>query len=493
MTIEEVLDKFRQAHPLAETEIIERAYQFAKEAHQGQMRLNGESRLEHLLQTVYVLAGLKLDAASLAAGLLHDVLEYTSVQLDQVKKEFGQEVASLVEGITFVEKIKYRHKEKETKERVEKLRKIFLAMAKDIRVILIKLADRLHNMKTLDALPEEKQKKLAFGTLEIYAPLAYRLGIGELKGQLEDLAFVYAYPQEYQDLVKQVKDRYIQGEKYLKKIIPLIKKTLAKKGIRVIEIHARTKHYYSLYRKLLRYDMDWHKIYDLVALRIIVPDIESCYAALGVIHKKWRPLIGRIKDYIAIPKPNGYQSLHTTVFCQSGKITEFQIRTPQMHEEAEHGIAAHWHYSEQSGLKAYIKKRILRQRPEKELKKELAWIKQLQEWQKEKFSSPQEFLESLKIDFLKDRIFVFTPKGDVIDLPEGATPVDFAYQIHSDIGDQCVGAKIDGKLSSLSKPLENGQVIEIITQKDKKPNRDWLKFVKTSQAKSRIKAWVKKN
>ncbi len=239
--------------------------------------------------------------------------------------------------------------------------------------------------------------------------------------------------------------------------------------------------------------MDWHKIYDLVALRIIVPDIESCYAALGVIHKKWRPLIGRIKDYIAIPKPNGYQSLHTTVFCQGGKITEFQIRTPQMHEEAEHGIAAHWHYSEQKGFKAYIKKRILGQRPEKELKKELAWIKQLQEWQKEKFSSPQEFLESLKIDFLKDRIFVFTPKGDVINLPEGGTPIDFAYQIHSDIGHQCVGAKVDGKLSSLAKPLENGQVIEIITQKDKKPNRDWLKFVKTSQAKNRIKAWFKKN
>ena len=490
--INQVIDKFSQAHPLAEIKIIEKAYQFAKEAHHGQMRLNGETRLEHLLQTAYLLAELKLDAASLAAGLLHDVLEYTDVKLEQIKKEFGEEIACLVEGITFVEKIKYHHQEKEQEEQVEKIRKIFLAMAKDIRVILIKLADRIHNLKTLYALPIEKQKRIALETLEIYAPLAYRLGMGELKGQLEDLAFSYVHPKEYQDLVKQVQERYIQGEKYLQKIIPIFKKTLTKKGIRIIEIHARTKHYYSLYKKLLRYEMDWHKIYDLVAIRIIVPDIESCYAALGVIHKKWKPLIGRIKDYIAVPKPNGYKSLHTTVFCQGGKITELQIRTPQMHEEAEHGIAAHWRYSEQKGLKAYIKKRILGRKPEKELKKELTWIKQLQEWQKEKFSSPQEFFNALKIDFLKDRIFVFTPKGDVIDLPEGATPIDFAYQIHSDIGDQCVGAKVDNKMISLSKPLENGQMVEIIIQKGKKPSRDWLNFVKTSQAKHHIKASVKK-
>jgi GTP pyrophosphokinase len=493
MTIEQVINKFRQAHPLADTRIIEQAYQFAKQAHQGQKRLNGEDRLEHLLQTAYVLAELKLDAITLAAGFLHDILEYTPIKLAQIKEEFGEEVAFLVEGITFVEKIKYHHKEKETERQVENLRKIFLAMAKDIRVILIKLADRLHNMKTLYALPEEKQKRIALETLEIYAPLAYRLGIGELKGQLEDLAFAYTHPEEYQNIIKQVQDKYSQGAKYLQKITPLVKKILAKKGIRVTEIHARTKHYYSLYKKLLRYDMDWHKIYDLVALRIIVPDIESCYAALGVIHKKWKPLIGRIKDYIAIPKPNGYQSLHTTVFCQGGKITEFQIRTPEMHEEAEHGIAAHWYYSEQKGLKAYIKRKILGQEPKKKVIQEIAWIKQLQEWQKEQFASPQEFLDSLKIDFLKDRIFVFTPKGDVIDLPEGATPVDFAYQIHSDIGHQCVGAKVDGKLSSLSEPLQNGQVVEILTQKNKKPNRDWLKFVKTSQAKSRIKAWFRKN
>jgi len=271
---------------------------------------------------------------------------------------------------------------------------------------------------------------------------------------------------------------------------------LTKKGIRVIEIHSRTKHYYSLYKKLLRHNMDWHKIYDLVALRIIVPDIENCYAALGIIHKNWKPLIGRIKDYIAIPKSNGYQSLHTTVFCQDGKITEFQIRTPKMHEESEGGIAAHWYYSENQGLKNYIKNTILRQKPNKEIRQqieELAWVKQLQEWQKEQFSSPQDFIDSLKINFLKDRIFAFTPKGNIIDLPEGSTSIDFAYQIHSDIGDQCIGAKIDGKLSSLQEPLQNGQMVEIIIQKNKKPNRDWLKFVKTSQARNRIKLWHKKN
>jgi len=374
---------------------------------------------------------------------------------------------------------------------VENLRKLFLAMAKDIRVILIKFADRLHNMKTLDALPKEKQKRIALETLEIYAPLSSRLGIGELKGQLEDLAFPYVHPKEYQEIINQVKEKYSQSKRYLEKISPLIKKTLNKKGVRVIEIHSRTKHYYSLYKKLLRYDMDWHRIYDLVALRIIVPDIENCYAALGVIHKNWKPLIGRIKDYIAIPKPNGYQSIHTTIFCQEGKITEFQIRTPQMHEEAEYGIAAHWHYTEKKGFRDYIKQAIFLKKSDKktrQLIEELTWVKQLQEWQKEQFSSPNEFINSLKIDFLKDRIFVFTPKGDIIDLPEGATPVDLAYEIHSDIGDQCAGAKVDGKMTALSEQLQNGQVIEIITQKNKKPSRDWLKFVKTSQAKKRIKS-----
>jgi len=495
MTIEEVINKFSQAHPLAESKLIQKAYEFATLAHQGQTRLNGETRIEHLLQTAYVLAELKLDAAALAGGLLHDVLEYTPVDLKQIKKEFGEEIAFLVEGITYIDKIKYHPKEKETARQMENLRKILLAMAKDIRVILIKLANRIHNMKTLYALPEEKQKRIALETLEIYAPLAYRLGIGWLKGQLEDLAFAYVYPKEHQNITKQVEKKYSQNEKYIQELIPIVKKKLTRKGIKIVEIHARTKRYYSLYKKLLRYDMDWHKIYDLVALRIIVADIENCYATLGILHKNWKPLIGRIKDYISVPKPNGYQSLHTTVFCQGGNITEFQIRTPKMHHEAKYGIAAHWYYNEKDSPASRIQKGPAR-KPTKEIRqltKELIWVKQLQEWQKERFSSPKEFLDSLKIDFLKDRIFVFTPKGDIIDLPEGATSIDFAYQIHTDIGHQCVGAKIEGKLIALSEPLQNGQVVEIVTQKNKKPNRDWLKFVKTSQAKSRIKTWLRKN
>jgi len=487
-TIKDVLDEFKKNHPLASARVIEQAYEFAKKSHQGQKRKSGENYIHHCLHAAKTLAELKLDADTIAAGLLHDVLDDTKIAPSQLKKKFGENILELVKGVCKVGKIKYHGKER----MVENLRKLFLAMARDIRVILIKLADRLHNMQTLDALPEEKQRRIALETLEIYAPLANRLGINKLRGELEDLAFAYVHPEEYKNIVSQVEDRYIQGENYLRKIIPIVKKTLTKKGVRVIEIHARTKHYYSLYKKLLRYDMDWHKIYDLVALRIIVPDIESCYAALGIIHKKWRPLIGRIKDYIAIPKPNGYQSLHTTVFCQEGKITEFQIRTPKIHQEAGHGIAAHWYYSEEKGFKSYIKQKIFRQKPDEEFKKELTWVKQLQEWQKEKFSSPEEFIDSLKIDFLKDRIFVFTPRGDVIDLPEGATPIDFAYQIHSDIGHQCAGAKIDGKLSSLSQSLQNGEVIEIITQKNKKPNRDWLKFVKTNEARKRIRGWYRK-
>ena len=483
------LEELKKDNPELDFDLIKKACLFAQENYQGLTRLSGQTYLDHCLEIALDLAKMKLDSASITAAILHETLERTKITKDQLKKDFGQEITFLVEGVTNVGRIEHQKAERS----LENLRKLFLTMAQDIRVVLIKLVNRLHGLKTLHVFPPEKQKRIALETLEIYAPLTYRLGMGELKGQLEDSAFPYAYPQEYQKLINQVKDKYVQGKEYLQKIIPLMKKILAREGIKVIEIHARAKHYYSLYKKLQRYDMDWHKIYDLVALRIIVPDIESCYATLGIIHKKWKPLIGRIKDYIAIPKPNGYQSLHTTVFCQGGKITEFQIRTPEIHKEAEYGIAAHWYYSEERGVRGYIKKRILGKKPAKELKKELTWVKQLQEWQKEKFSSSQEFIDSLKIDFLKDRIFVFTPQGDIIDLPEGATPIDFAYQIHSDVGHQCSGAKIDGKLSSLSQLLQNGQLVEIITQKNKKPNRDWLKFAKTNEARSKIKAWFKKN
>ena len=489
MEIKKFLEELRKINPELDFDLIEKACFFAQENYQGLIRLSGQTYLDHCLEIALDLAKVKLDSASIATTILHEILERTKITKDQLKKNFGDEITFLVKGVTNVGKIEHQKAERS----LENLRKLFLAMAQDIRVVLIKLVNRLHGLRTLYVFSLEKQKRISLETLDIYAPLANRLGIGWLKGGLEDLSFAYAYPKEYQDLIKQVKDKYGQGKEYLQKIIPFTKKTLTKEGIKVIEIHARTKHYYSLYKKLQKYDMDWHKIYDLVAMRIIVPDIETCYAVLGIIHKKWKPLIGSVKDYIAIPKPNGYQSLHTTVFCEKGKITEFQIRTSEMHQEAEYGIAAHWHYSEKKGIRDYIEKKILGRKPEKGLKKELIWVKQLQEWQKETFSSSQEFLDSLKIDFLKDRIFVFTPKGDVIDLPEGSVSIDFAYQIHTDIGHQCTGVKIDGKLSSLSEPLQNGQIVEIIIQKNKKPNQDWLKFVKTTEAKSRIRAHLRKN
>ncbi len=489
MEINQFLEELKKINPHLDFDLIEKACFFAQEKYRGLVRLSGQTYFAHCLEVALDLAKMKLDSTSVATAVLHETIERAGVAKEEVKKEFGPEIAFLVEGVTNVGKIEHQKAARS----IENLRKLFLVMAQDVRVVIIKLVNRLHSLKTLSVFPTEKQKRLALETLEIYAPLAYRLGIGELKGQLEDLAFAHAYPQEYQKLTGQVKNRYEQSEKYLKKIIPLVKKVLVREGIKVIEIHARAKHYYSLYKKLQRYEMDWHRIYDLVALRVIVPDVESCYAALGIIHKKWKPLIGRIKDYIAISKPNGYQSLHTTVFCQSGKITEFQIRTPEMHREAEYGIAAHWFYSEKKGLTDYIKEKILKQKPSKEQKKEFIWVKQLQEWQKDGFDSTKDFLDSLKIDFLKDRIFVFTPKGDVIDLPEGATPIDFAYQVHTDIGHQCTGAKVDGKLSSLSQPLRNGQVVEIIIQKNKKPKRDWLDFVKTNLARERIRAALKKD
>ena len=477
-SVQQIIDQIKSYNPQANLEIIKRAYNLAQKAHKGQKRLSGENYISHPIEVAKILTELKSDIPTICAGLLHDVPDDTSVPLSFIRKEFGEEIAFLVNGVSNLGKIKYRGE----KRYIENLRKLFLSMARDIRVVLIKLADRLHNMRTLSYLPKEKQYRIALETLEIYAPIANRLGIGTIKGHLEDLSFPYVYPKEYQWLMENVKEKYEDRENYINNIIPKIKKYLESEKIKILDIHGRAKHYFSLYKKLQKYEMNWDKIYDLVAVRIIVSDIPECYKTLGLIHKNWKPLLGRIKDYIALPKPNGYRSLHTTVFCINGKITEFQIRTPEMHEEAEYGIAAHWAYSEAG-------------KPSKGVlvtNNKFLWIKQLQQWQKE-IKNSTEFVKSLKIDFFKDRIFVFTPKGDVIDLPEGATPVDFAYHIHTDIGHKCAGAKIDGKLYSLSHPLENGQVVEIITKKEKKPNPDWLRFVKTNHAKTRIKNWLKRN
>jgi len=365
--------------------------------------------------------------------------------------------------------IKYRGVERQ----VETLRKMFLAMAEDIRVVLIKLADRLHNMETLESVAPEKRRRIALETLEIYAPLAARLGIGELKMKLDDLAFSYVYPDEYTWLINNVKSAYAERQKYCNGLIPIVREALGKAGIRVLAIHARAKHYFSLWQKLQRQNMDLEKIHDLVAMRIVVPDVATCYEALGILHKRWKPLPGRIKDYIAVPKPNGYQSLHTTVFCEDGKITEFQIRTPAMHEQAEHGIAAHWAYREAGRRPVKVDHRFL-------------WVEQLRDWQKE-VRGTEEYLESLRIDFFHDRIFVFTPKGDVVELPEGATPLDFAYHVHSQIGDAAVGARVNDHFVGLDVPLSNGDVVEIITQKGKKPSTKWLDIAKTTAARGHIR------
>jgi len=476
-----ILDQIKKNS--AEDELIERAFQFALASHREQKRLSGEDYMFHPLRVALILSRAKLDSKTIIAGLLHDVPDDTQFSLEDIEKKFGKEVAFLISGVSKLGKIRYPKEGLEIKPiknrqaqpldpRAENLRKMFFAMAEDLRVILIKLADRLDNMRTLNHLPREKQKRIALETLEIFAPLADRLGMGEMKRQLEELSFPYLYPKECSWLIKQVKEKYKEREKYLRKIEPKIKNILRKEGVAPLDIHSRAKSYWSLYQKLLRNEMNFEKIHDLVALRIIVKDIESCYKTLGILHKHFKPLVGKIQDFIALPKPNGYQSLHTTCFCLDGKLIEFQIRTPEMHEKAENGICAHWAYKERVDLKTKARK--------------FFWVEQLREWQKG-ISKTKEFLEGLKIDFFKNRIFVFTPKGDIIDLPEGACPVDFAYQVHTEIGNHCAGAKVNGKMVALSTPLKNGDLVEIIVDKTKGSNRDWLKFTKTSLARSQIK------
>jgi len=479
MTIESLIQNLKNKDvKQADLDLINRAYLTAEQAHRGQKRFSGEDYIIHPLKTADFLTRLNfIDAPTIAAALLHDTVEDTGLPLEKIEKDFGPEVAFLINGITKLGKIKYQGVER----RVENLRKMFLAMAEDIRVILIKLADRHHNMQTLDFVRKEKQKRIALETLEIYTPIAYRLGMGELKGQLEDLAFPYAYPDEHRWLMTNIKEKYQQRQEYLKKVVPMLERELKKENINAEGINLRAKHYYSLYQKLLRHEMNLEKIYDLAALRIVVSNIDQCYGALGVVHKLWRPLPDKIKDYIALPKPNGYQSIHTTVFCLDDKITEFQIRTKQMHEIAENGIAAHWAYSEAG-------------KPDEGARldeKKFGWVQQLREWQAE-VSGTEEFLESLKIDFFKNRIFVLTPKGDVIDLPQDATPVDFAYHIHSEIGEQCAGAKVNGKIVPLNTPLQNSDIVEILIQKNKKPSEGWLDFIKTTYAKNKVKKHFQK-
>lgn len=466
--------------------LIGRAYSFALKAHAGQKRKSGEPYFNHPLATAEILRSWNMDDTTIAAALLHDTVEDTGVPLATIKKEFGDEVSSLVDGVTKLGHFKYRGESENSPvaehHKAENLRKMVLALSQDLRVVFIKLADRMHNMQTLAALPPAKQKRIALETDEIYASLAYRLGMHNVSGELQDLAFPYLHPREYEWLMRATKEHYAERMKYLEKVKPQVKKLLEEHDIKPIDIEIRAKRYSSLYKKLLKRDMDINRIHDLVAMRVIVATLPECYATLGVIHEAWPPMPRRIKDYIAMPKPNAYRSLHTTVIGPESKQVEIQIRTQEMHDENEYGIAAHWLYKEkQAGAKEPSGKKLAR---------EIAWVQQLKNWQEHFAGStddPEEFVRAMKVDFFTDRIFTVTPRGDVIDLPAGSTPIDFAYHIHSEIGNAATGAKVNGTASPLDRILKSGDVVEIITQKGKKPSESWLRFAKTTLARDHIR------
>jgi GTP pyrophosphokinase len=413
-----------------------------------------------------------MDDITVAASLLHDVVEDTEVTLEEIQERFGPEVAALVDGVTKLSRLPFQSKQEQ---QAESLRKMFLAMARDIRVIIIKLADRLHNMRTLRNLPVERQKKIARETLEIYAPLTHRLGMYKLKWELEDLALRYLEPKEYYNLVQLVKKKRQERERYINEVMDTLQSQLKELKIQA-KIEGRPKHFYSIYQKMVEKGREFTEIYDLIAIRVIVESVKDCYAVLGIVHTLWKPVPGRFKDYIAMPKSNQYQSLHTTVIGPGGEPFEIQIRTWEMHHTAEYGVAAHWRYKEGGG--------------EDKFEDKISWLRQLLEWQRE-MKDAQDFLETLKIDLFEDEVFVFTPKGDVKSLPAGSTPVDFAYSVHSDIGHRCTGAKVNGKLVPLNTKLKNGDIVEIITSKNSKPSGDWLSFIKTSKARSKVRQYVR--
>ncbi|MDO8617504.1 MAG: RelA/SpoT family protein [Candidatus Uhrbacteria bacterium] len=487
-TIETLCQLVLSYDPGADVVQLKKAYQFADAAHAGQKRATGEPYVIHPLATAFTLAEMRLPVSILMAGLMHDVPEDTTRTIEEIETAFGQDVASMVAGITKLGKIKYRGMERY----IENLRKMFLAMAADVRVVFIKFADRLHNLETLDAIPPKKQYRIALESLEIFAPIANRLGMGEMKGRLEDAAFKFVYPKEYEWTMNLAKTTRDEKDAYVQKLMKLTEDCLQEAGLKQVAVHGRAKHLYSLYRKLIKNERNITRIYDLIALRVIVSDVADCYAALGIIHSRWTPLKGRIKDYIAQPKPNGYRSLHTTVFCEDGEIVEFQIRTAEMHAEDEFGIAAHWAYDEHGKIRFHSKKGA--QPPQ--------WVHDLVNIQQELADKKQflESLEDLKIDVFHDRIFIFTPKGDVIDLPEDSTCVDLAYAIHTEIGNSCIGAKVNEEVAPLERVLKNGDMVEILVDKSRKgPNPDWIKFVKTRHARikvrqyarSKIASWIK--
>ncbi|NLM34276.1 MAG: bifunctional (p)ppGpp synthetase/guanosine-3',5'-bis(diphosphate) 3'-pyrophosphohydrolase [Clostridiales bacterium] len=475
--LQKLIDVVNKNCANANIEIIEKAYNFASEAHKEQKRESGEPYVTHPTEVACILAEMGMDSNTIAAGLLHDVVEDTQYTYEDIKREFNVEIADLVEGVTKLSKIQYKSKEEQ---KADNVRKMLLAMTKDIRVIIIKLADRLHNMRTLKYRPVQKQKETAKETFDIYAPLAHRLGISKIKWELEDLAFRYINQAEYYDLVKKVAEKRVEREAYIRLIVEQLQANLAKSNIKA-EIDGRPKHFYSIYRKMVNKNKTIDQIFDLTAVRILVDTIRDCYAALGIVHTMYKPIPGRFKDYIAMPKPNMYQSLHSTVIGPQGKPFEIQIRTFEMHRTAEYGIAAHWKYKEKGSVES-----------DSDIDKRLSWIRDMLEWQRET-SDAEEFMEAFKIDLFSDEIFVFTPKGAVIDLPAEATPIDFAYKIHTDIGNRCIGAKVNGKMVPLDYPLKTGQIVEVLTSTAPKgPNMDWLNIAKSNQAKSKIRAWFKR-
>ena len=467
--------KIRRYYPdLDDWALVEKAYAYSLEAHSGQLRESGESYIIHPLGVVTILAELELDLVTIIAGLLHDVVEDTDITLEEIRKEFGEEVASLVDGVTKLSRLDFTSKEEQ---QAETLRKMFIAMAQDIRVVLIKLADRTHNLRTLRYLNTYKQKEIARETLEIYAPLAHRLGIYMIKWELEDLAFRYMQPTEYFQLVEKLAKKRREREHFINRIIWVLQDQLSDASIEA-EIQGRPKHLYSIYNKMKAQGKDLNEIYDLTAVRIIVDTVKDCYHTLGIVHTLWKPIPGRFKDFIAMPKPNMYQSLHTTVFAAENELAEIQIRTWDMHRTAEYGIAAHWRYKEKV-------------RDSGELDDKLTWLRQLLEWQHD-YRDAREFIKDLKGDLFTDEVFVFTPKGDVIDLPAGSVTLDFAYKIHTDIGNHCTGARVNGRLVPLDYQLKTGDMVEVVTSKQGSPSRDWLNIVKTSHAKNKVRTWFKK-
>lgn len=480
--LDDLIDKVLSYNPNADIEMLKKAYYFAEEAHKGQFRKSGENYFIHPENVAFILAEYHMDVDTLCGGLLHDVVEDTEITCEEIEKEFNKDIAELVDGVTKLKKLDFKSKKEN---QGENLRKMIIAMAKDIRVVIIKLADRLHNSRTLEHMSEAKRKEKAHETLEIYAPLAHRLGMAKLKAELEDISLRYMDPKGYYELVEKVNKKREEREDIINDIIAEIKESLDSIKISY-DISGRPKHFYSIYKKMYYQNKSFDEIFDLTAIRVLVDTKTDCYSVLGIVHNLWKPIPGRFKDYIAMPKPNNYQSLHTTVMGPSGEPFEIQIRTWEMHQIAEYGIAAHWQYKENQakGIDGEASKM-------NNFDEKLTWLRQLIEWQND-LHDPEELVDSLKVDFFTDEVFVFTPEGDVINLPNGSTPIDFAYRIHTDVGNSCTGAKVNGRIVPLDFKLKTGNIVEIMTSKSSGPSRDWLKVVKSSQAKAKIKSWFRK-